>query len=162
MKIRSDDAEAQFGYLSVNGKAVSYDTSVMPAGTITGALSASAFTDPIASRDAKELALSFTLAGGSGTLAASLLFLDPMEPSNGTTGVAAGLPRPPMVLSLGGPLGAPTRVRLIVAEGKGVLYVNDVATDLGTLNVPMFWQVQLSVGGTAPSLDVLATFEARG
>ena len=161
MKINLDNADAEFSYLSINGNGVAYDNAVLPKGMITGPLTSSNFTDPIASRNAKELALNLTVASGSGTLAVAFIVLDPMEPSNGTTGVSTGSPPALINLNLGGTLSAPGTLRFVIANGNAVLYFNGIATQLGTMNVPMFWQVQLQVGGTSPAISVIGTYETR-
>jgi hypothetical protein len=167
LKIREDDAEAVSTYLSINGKAVTYDTTITSA--ITGPIADTVFTDRIASRNTKELTLNFTVAKASGsspTLAINFLVLDGMEPSNGVTGVPPS-PLPPPLVSLvlvGGKnsiTSAPTTVHFVISNGHAVIWINGKEKSLGRINVPMLWQVYFQVGGTVPSFSVIGTFEER-
>jgi hypothetical protein len=157
LKITLDDKEVSFSYLSINGNALTFDTAVEPKSAITGPITSSGYTDRMNSRNSKELAVNFTVANVSGTsptLALYFLVLDPMEPSNGTTGVPPP-PLPPAVVTLpltgsGGVTSAPTTIRLVITNGQAAVWVNGTATDLGAMNVPMVWQVELVVGGSNP------------
>jgi hypothetical protein len=160
MNIRLDNADAGFSYLCINGAGVAYDSAVLPSGQITGPLATTNFTDPVASRNAKELALNFTLASGTGTLGINFVVLDPMEPSNGTTGVSTGTPPAVINLSLNptGLLSAPNTVRFVIVNGRASVWTNNVFADLGPMNVPMFWQVQLAA---TSSVSVIGTYEMK-
>jgi len=185
MKIKADNWGSTFNYLSVKGSAITYDTNVVgPGNPITGPITASTFTDRAASRDAKELALNFTVAAVAGllpTLDISFLVLDPMEPSNGTTGIPPS-PVPPAVIVLplnSGRINKPTTIRLVIADGQAVVWNSGTGgpggdqanaggqgnggnpTVLGAMNVPMLWQVQINVGGRNPSLSLIASYEQR-
>src|SRR5487761_153645 len=99
MRIKQENADALFTYLSINGKALTPDNNVITVSkAITGALTTpgQTFTDRIASRNSRELALNFTITAASGTLGIDFLVLDVMEPSNGTTGVPP-TPLPPPI-----------------------------------------------------------------
>jgi|GEM_PF-899596 hypothetical protein len=166
MKIVQDDSSAEFSYLSINGAALTYDQNVV--GEIYGPIKSSTFTDRIASRDANELALNFTIAqvgGTSPTLSINFLVLDVMEPSNGTTGVPPS-PLPPPVLSIpiaqgSSQISSPSTVRFVISNGQAIVWINNTSTNLGPMNVPMLWQVQFTVGGSSPSFSVIGTFEER-
>jgi hypothetical protein len=167
MKIRPDD-DSMFNYLSVKGKAITYTTNLVgPGNPITGPVTASVFTDRAASRDAKELALNFTIAAVSGTkptLEVDFLVLDPMEPSNGVTGIPP-IPLPPAVVDLalsgGKPISDSTTLRFVIANGQAVVWNGGESQVLGQMNVPMVWQVRLTVGGASPSFSLIASYEQR-
>ncbi len=163
MKISKDNADAEFNYLSINGLAMTADTSVFPSSAITGPITATTFTDRISSRNAKELAVNFTVTQASGNLAINFLVLDPMEPSNGTTGFPPTVPPPLINLPLlGVPItGTPANIRMEIVSGQATLWANNKQSVLGPLNVPMLWQIQLVVSGVGASFSVIGTFEAR-
>ncbi len=163
MRITQDNSDAEFTYLSINGNAITYDTNITESNT--GPITASVFTDRVASRNAKELALNFTIASVSGTsptLAIEFLMLDVMEPSNGTTGIPP-TPLPPAVvtLTIDSKITTASTARFVISNGQGIIWKNNVATTIGPMNVPMLWQVRLKVGGTTPSFSIIATLEER-
>jgi hypothetical protein len=160
MRVIEQTAEARFNYISINGLAVTYDTSVIPSSQITGKLTASSFTDRLSARRSNSLVVNLTVSGSSsGTLGVSFLVLDPMEPSNGTTGVPpAPLPPALVTLPVATSISGPATIRLIIANGQATAWVNNAATELGAMSVPMLWQLQLTVSG---SVGVIATFEEK-
>jgi hypothetical protein len=168
MQIKEQSSDADFTYLTIKGQALTYDTSVVSGGEATGKITSSNYTDRVSSRLANSLAINLSIAAGSGSLAVNFLVLDPMEPSNGVTGVPTS-PLPPPLVSLplaSGFSGAGT-VRLVIANGVATVWVNNTPANLpgGSTNVglgvPMLWQIQLQVSGTTPSFSVIGTFEEK-
>jgi hypothetical protein len=165
MQIREQNSDADFSYLSINGLALTFDTAIMPSRSIAGPITSSGYTDRVSSRVANSLAVNLTLAsGGSGNLQANFLVLDPLEPSNGNSGIPPSPLPPPLVqlpLVSGGGVTGPTTIRLVISNGEATAWVNNVATSLGAMAVPMLWQIQLQVSGTSPSLSVIGTYEEK-
>jgi hypothetical protein len=166
-------------YLTINGKYVTPNTNgLFPSSAITGPLSPGTnLTDWKATPSVDELAINLTiqaLASGA-SFAASLLVLDPIEPSNNIS--FSGNP-PLATIPLTPPespiSSAPSTIRLTISrDGTMTIWINGLPTNtlssqesgsspygqVGNFPVPYKWQLNLTVSGGSAS--IIATFEAR-
>jgi hypothetical protein len=162
MNTEEENTATSFSYLSVNGLALTYDTSVVKNGTSTGPITSTTFSDTGLSSQANSLALNFTVAAGSGTLQINFLVLDPVEPSNGVTGLPPS-PPPPVISLPVATVSGPATIRFVISNGQVAVWLNGTLqpSPTGLLGVPLLWQVQLQVTGTSPSFSIIGTFEER-
>lgn len=131
---------------------------------ITGALTATTVTDPVALQNAKELAINITVqseAGTTPTLDIYLDVLDPVEPQNKNAVSTQNNPVVSVKLDSTQITTTLVNLRAIIANGQLVVWEGNTATNLGAFNVPMKWQVRFVIGGTSPSYGIIATYEAR-
>jgi hypothetical protein len=155
--------QQRFHYLTVLGKYLTPNTTIVASGASTGPLTASTVCDYVQTPNHKELAVSLTIQAVSGTspaLTAYLDILDPIEPQN--VNVNAAERSPVLELKLNATaISAAATIRLVIANGVATAWVNNTATVLGNANVPYIWQVRFAISGTTPSFSVVGTYEAR-
>ncbi|HTT35101.1 MAG TPA: hypothetical protein VMH78_04455 [Thermoplasmata archaeon] len=164
--MRIEQSDFAINYLAVAGKYLTNSGAVATGASATGPVGASVLTDWIKAMGYRELAVNLTVGaptGSSPTLSLKFLVLDPIESSNG---VSTGNTNPPVVtlpLTPAALTGA-AHLRLVIAGGTATVWVNDVPTTLGALDVPSAWQLQLTVGGSYGSgqgWGVIGTYELR-
>jgi hypothetical protein len=154
----------RFHYLTVLGKYLTPNTTIVASGASTGALTASTVCDYVQTPNHKELAVNLTIKAVSGTSPALTVYfdiLDPIEPQNVNVNSAEQPPVLELKLNSTAISAAPTTIRLVIANGVATVWINGTATVLGNMNVPYIWQVRFVISGTTPSFSITGTYEAR-
>jgi hypothetical protein len=154
----------RFHYLTVLGKYLTPNTTIVASGANTGALTASTVCDYVQTPNHKELAVNLTIKAVSGTSPALTVYfdaLDPVEPQNVNVNSAEQPPVLELKLNSTAISAAPTTIRLVIANGTATVWINGTATVLGNMNVPYIWQVRFVISGTSPSFSITGTYEAR-
>ena len=157
----------RFHYLTVLGKYLTPNTTIVASGANTGPLTANTVCDFVQTPNHKELAVNLTIQAVSGTfstgqgLTAYFDVLDPVEPQNVNVNSSERPPVLELKLNSTAITTAPTTIRLIIASGVATVWINGASTALGNVNVPYIWQVRFTITGTSPSFSIVGTYEAR-
>jgi len=158
----------RFDYLTVNGKYLTpFGVINNTSAAIVSSLTASQLLDFIATDDFTELAINLTIHSVSGTFATGqgltvhFYVLDPLEPSNPSSVNFSKQPVIDLILN-STPITTVGTLRFVISKsGQATVWINGTATSLGTLTVPMMWQLYLVISGTTPSFSIIGTYEAR-
>jgi len=154
----------KFHYLTVLGKYLTPNTTIVASGANTGSLTANTVCDYVQTPNHKELAVNLTIQAVSGTspsLTAYFDVLDPVEPQNVNVNSAERPPVLEFTLNSTAITTAPTTIRLVIVNGVATVWINGASTVLGYMNVPYIWQVRFAISGTTPSFSIVGTYEAR-
>jgi hypothetical protein len=156
--------QQKFHYLSVAGKFLTANTTVVTSPTvITGALASSTITDWVSTPNHRELAINFTVQSVSGvspTLSIFLDVLDPIEANNGNFNSGQN-PSLVSILLNASQITAVSCLRVVLANGQLTVWQQNASKVLGNFSVPFKWQIRLVIGGTSPSFSIVGTYEAR-
>jgi len=157
----------RFHYLTVLGKYLTPNTTIVASGANTGPLTANTVCDFVQTPNHKELAVNLTIQAVSGTfstgqgLTAYFDVLDPIEPQNVNVNSSERPPVLELTLNSTAITTAPTTIRFIIVNGVATVWINNASTNLGYMNVPYIWQVRFAITGTSPSFSIVGTYEAR-
>jgi hypothetical protein len=149
-----DVPDSIIDYLTVTGKKLTPNNTIVESGLNSGALMTTTLTDWVSTDDYKELTLKFiisTVGGTSPTLTINFLTLDPVE---GQTALTLKLNNTAISTSN-------HQIILVIANGIAATWIDGVATVLGNFAVPTLWQIQFVIGGISPSFAIESTYEAR-